>query len=364
MKLAASKLPMLHLKLSRNMQRVTPRKRQKGVAIVTALLLTTLAITIVSSLFFQQDVQIRTIENQRLQLQTKWILRGALDYAQLLLREDLNPTMAGPGGNLPVDHLGEFWAIPLADTRLDDYVEKDKNSPREEGSDASLNGNILDAQSRYNLANLATHTEINADELAVYTRLLEQLKIDTKLAKLTAKAIASTQLKLKADPANPNPNPPSSEPSANSNSEPTALTYVDDLLSISGYTPEILQKLRNHVIFLPRPGNTITAINVNTASTEVLVARIPGLSPGVAANLVGKAKRGVFFRDSNNFQADVNQLMGGTPLKFPASIAVTTNFFLVNGKVKLDKSSLETQALVERSNLLPNKTKIIWIKEN
>ncbi len=344
-------------------------RQQRGVAIVTALLLTTLAITIVSSLFFQQDIQIRTIENQRLQLQTKWILRGALDWAQLILRED----MKTPPN---VDHLGEPWAVGLAETRLDDYVEKDKNSPREEGNDAALSGSIIDAQGRYNLANLATNTEVSVDELTTYTRLLEQLKVDTKLAKLTAQAIAATQHKVTTtDPANPaNPNPPpanpdtgkgkAADPSYTSSTEPVGFTYLEDLLSVSGYTPEILQKLRNHVIFLPRANNVVTAINVNTASTEVLVARIPGLSPGVAASLATKAKRGEYFRDTNYFQADVNQLMGGTPLKFPPSIATTTNYFIVNGKVRLDKSSLETQALLERGPLLPSGTKIIWIKEN
>ncbi len=51
--------------------------RQRGVAIVTALLLTTLAVTIVGTLFWQQQVQVRSIENQRMQLQKQWILRGA-----------------------------------------------------------------------------------------------------------------------------------------------------------------------------------------------------------------------------------------------------------------------------------------------
>src|SRR3978361_2400528 len=97
---------------------VTRRMRQRGVAVVTALLLTTLAITIVASLFWQQQVQVRSIENQRLQLQKQWILRGALDWARLILREDARLTTA--------DSLDEPWAVPLADTRLDQYVENGK----------------------------------------------------------------------------------------------------------------------------------------------------------------------------------------------------------------------------------------------
>ena len=42
------------------------RLRQRGVAVVTALLLTTLAVSIVGSLFWMQQVQVRSMENQRL----------------------------------------------------------------------------------------------------------------------------------------------------------------------------------------------------------------------------------------------------------------------------------------------------------
>jgi len=64
------------------------RRREQGVAVVTALLLTTLAVTIVASLFWQQQVQVRSMENQRLQLQTRWIVRGALDLSRLVLFQD------------------------------------------------------------------------------------------------------------------------------------------------------------------------------------------------------------------------------------------------------------------------------------
>src|SRR6476660_7911159 len=91
------------------------RGRQRGVAVVTALLLTTLAVTIVASLFWQQQVQVRSIENQRLQLQKQWILRGALDWARLILRENARLSQN--------DTLDQPWAVPLLDTRLDQYVE-------------------------------------------------------------------------------------------------------------------------------------------------------------------------------------------------------------------------------------------------
>src|SRR4029077_11665306 len=106
--------------------------RQRGVAIVMALLLTTLAITIVASLFWQQQVQVRSIENQRLQLQKQWILRGALDWAQLILRENARLSQ--------YDSLDQPWAVPLQDTRLDQYVENSRADT--ENSDATLSGGM------------------------------------------------------------------------------------------------------------------------------------------------------------------------------------------------------------------------------
>ncbi len=60
----------LNMKLSMSQKKFHGmRQSSRGVAIITALLLTALAITIVASLFWQQQIQIRTVENQRLQLQ-------------------------------------------------------------------------------------------------------------------------------------------------------------------------------------------------------------------------------------------------------------------------------------------------------
>jgi len=123
-------------------------RRQRGVAVITALLLTTLAVTIVASLFWQQQVQVRSMENQRLQLQTRWIVRGALDLSRLVLYQDFldSPNYTQAGG---------VWATPLEETRLDDYIERERAEA--ENFNATLSGKMIDAQSRYNLANLAVN---------------------------------------------------------------------------------------------------------------------------------------------------------------------------------------------------------------
>ncbi|HEU4843920.1 MAG TPA: type II secretion system minor pseudopilin GspK, partial [Burkholderiaceae bacterium] len=159
-------------------------QRQRGVAVVTALLLTTLAVTIVASLFWQQQVQVRSMENQRLQLQTRWILRGALDWARLILRQD-----GMTGGK--VTTLDGVWATPLAETRLDQYVERERVEG--ENFNATLSGQMTDAQSRYNLANLALNRAPVAEQVAVFQRLLTNLQLDGSLAQAVADQVARTQ---------------------------------------------------------------------------------------------------------------------------------------------------------------------------
>ena len=154
---------------------------QRGVAVIMALLLTTLAITIVASLFWQQQVQVRSIENQRLQLQKQWILRGALDWAGLILREDAKHSAT--------DNLDEPWAVSLAETRLDQYVENGQADG--DIADATLSGSISDAQARYNLTNLCPNGVINPDEVAVFGRLLKNIGINPALAQESADMMAA-----------------------------------------------------------------------------------------------------------------------------------------------------------------------------
>jgi general secretion pathway protein K len=92
-------------------------KRQRGVAVITALLLTTLAVTIVASLFWTQQVQVRSMENQRLHLQTKWMLRAGIDYAKFALVRFNKPAKTS---------LLDVWNTPLPELRLDQFVDRER----------------------------------------------------------------------------------------------------------------------------------------------------------------------------------------------------------------------------------------------
>jgi general secretion pathway protein K len=305
-----------------------PRNRQRGVAVIIALLLTTLAITIVASLFWQQQVQVRSIENQRLQLQKQWILRGALDWASLILREDAKYSS--------VDTLDEPWATPLAETRLNQYVEDD----RADTSDATLSGKITDAQARYNLTNLCPSGTIDPVEVSAFAKLLNNANIDPALAQATANLMETAQQKPTANDANA---------TNQSGPLPMNLTQVDDLLAVPGFTPEMLAKIKNEVIFLPRA----TLVNVNTAPAEVLSA-ISTLSISDATALVASRNTATFRNP-----ADFMMLMNGNHL-IVAGVAVSTNYFLVYGKVRMSRAESEIQALIERNGI---NTKLVWIRD-
>lgn len=312
-------------------------RRQRGVAIVTALLLAALAITVVMSLFGQQNVQVRSIENQRYQLQKQWIVRGALDWARLILREDARVNR--------VDYVGEPWSVPLEETRLDDYVDNGRTA--EDDTDATLSGYIVDAQSRLNLTNLAQNGVADPATVQAFQKLLSSQGLDPGLASATAAVVTSTQ----AIPTQFNAD--GTVLAAAVNAKTLALTQVDDLLAIPGFSPAAVAKLRDLVVFLP----IATPINVNTASAQVISARIAGISLSDAQQIVTNRDQ-AYFRDMADFNARWNK--GAAPN--PNLISTQTNYFIVHGHVRLGRSMLDQEALIERTPV-SGATRVVWVRE-
>jgi general secretion pathway protein K len=314
-------------------------QRQRGVAVITALLLTTLAVTIVASLFWQQQVQVRSMENQRLHLQTKWILRGGIDLSRFILLQD------SLVGDTSVTHLGGIWATPLAETRLDDYIERDRVDG--ERFDATLAGQISDAQARYNLANLSVSKVINQGQVKAFSRLLGNLQLDPGLAQAVAEAMAKTQVAAvtNADP--------SAAVQSQGGAEPIGFIRVEDLLSVPGFTPQAMERLRQFVIVLPMP----TSVNVNTAAAEVLAAVVDDLSVAEAAALVYRRKSNYFKDTGSEFTKWLN---GKKPI-VDVPLGVKSNYFLVASRIRLDRAALDAEALI---NMNGNRVNLISIRDN
>ncbi|MEC5215132.1 general secretion pathway protein K [Actimicrobium sp. GrIS 1.19] len=351
-----------------------PARHQRGVAVITALLLTTLAVTIVASLFWQQQVQVRSIENQRTQLQKQWILRGALDWAKLILRSDFNN----------VDYAGDPWAIPLADVRLDEFVENGRQDA--EASSAVLSGYIVDAQARFNVNTLIRGGTVSPKDVAAFTRLLTNLRVAqaASLADATASYLLAARQPgaLQPGAGSPagggstavipgattattpaTPNPPAAATGSASGASPAGprmmpLTQFDDLLAVTGFSSDILARLKDFVTVLPEND---TKINVNTATAEVLSAVVPSLALSDATTLVASRDR-AYFKDTADF---TNRLPATVQTAVAAGLGpldVKTEHFLVNGKVKLNNAVLEIQSLVERPSI-NGQVKIIWTRE-
>lgn len=338
------------------------KTRQQGVAVITALLLTTLAVTIVASLFWQQQVQVRSIENQRMQLQKQWILRGALDWAKLILQTGSKDSVS----------LQDPWAAGLAETRLDAYVENGRSES--EAGDATISGQITDAQSRLNLFGLSTNGVTDNVEVAAYEKLLGLLGIDKALALSAASAMAVTQVKVTSaaggnavtggavvganigiangvrrpqDSAIGLPAMTGSEGLGNAKAMP--ISQLDDLLDVPGYTPAILARLKNFAIILTKK----TPVNINTTSAEVLSARVATLSLA-QANVTISKRNSLPFRDRPSAVKDITD-------PGPDQLSISTDYFLVNGKVRLNRAVMEVLALMNRDN---GSFRTLWIREN
>lgn len=322
------------------------RHRARGAAVVTALLIVTLAVVVVSGMLWRQQVQIRAIENQRLLAQATWIERAAVDWARLILRDDQRRTN--------VDQLGEPWAVPIAETRLSDFLGASLRTDVA-GETSFLSGRILDAQARFNLANLVIWTataggqgraaSVDPAAQAAYRRLLQTVGLNPQLAESTARAM------LQAAQGG----------SDGGRAAPRPLDSVQGLLSLPGYTPEMIAVLEPFVTVLPER----TLVNANTAEAEVLAAVIDKLPLERARELVRQRDR-AYFNNVGNVQT---QLAAVAPQADSASLAnmidVRSHYFLVYGLVRHERASRLQVSLIYRGEPLgaTNTTRVVWIQD-
>jgi general secretion pathway protein K len=301
------------------------------------LLLTTLAVTIVASLFWQQQVQVRSMENQRLHLQIQWILRGTLDWIKLILQQE---------GTQMYSSLKDPWAVPLAHTRIDQYVDRERVAG--ETFDANLSGQIFDATARYNLTNLAQGGIVDKVQIAMFKQLLTLLRLDPSLADGAAKLIASGQLVAASQTGTPS--------QSGTPAKQMAVFELDDLLEVPGFTADSVDKLRKFVVVLPDP----TPVNVNTAPAEVLAA-VLSTQMTTAQALVARRDSSAWTAKSY-FDTDFVKLGGTAPGDEVAS--VKSGWFLVQSWLVLDRASLNTETLVKRNMSPPYLVEVVWTHQN
>ena len=305
------------------------RRRQRGAALLTAMIIVTLVATLAAAMVWQQWRAVQVESAERARVQAAWILSGALDFALLILRED-QKTHAG------YTALTEPWATPLEESRLSTFLAVDKSNA-DDGPEAFLSGNITDAQSRYNLRNLValnqktSQLEIVATELATLGKLCETANIETGVAQRIA---AGMRAAVAAD------SPPGGTTSATGTAAAPLLPRSIEQLTWLGVDAGSIQALRPYIVLLPE----VTALNVNTASREVLAAVVDRLDVSSAERLVQVRQRTPFknleeFRKQAGLAADT----------LPTHIDVKSSYFEVRARLRLIDRVLIERSLVQRS---------------
>ena len=339
---------------------MTGSDRQRGAALLMAMLTVTLVATFAAAAMWQQWRASEVEAAERARVQAGWVLVGALDWARLILRED-----ARAGG---ADYLAEPWAVPLEEARLSTFLAADRNNTGGNASDsdaaqnAFLSGQIIDLQSRLNVTNLVQSGQVSAPALLAFGRLFSVLGLaPAQLATL----VANLQLASAAAPApaasatgatTAGASTPGTAPAAAGTSATNADNALAPLLPQRvgqlvwlGLSPATLAALRPYITLLP----VRTPVNLNTASAEVLYASIPGIEMADAQKLVTQRERTHFAT-----LADAGQLLGADAGALnPDQHGVASRFFEVRGRLRLNQMVVQERSVLQRDGL---DVRVLW----
>jgi general secretion pathway protein K len=284
------------------------------------MLTVTLVATFAATALWQQWRSVEVEAAERTRIQSAWILIGALDWSRLILIED-----SRAGG---ADHLAEPWAVPLEEARLSTFLAADRNVTQIDdaggGEEAFLSGQIIDLQSRLNLANLVSGDTVNEAALAQFERLFAQLGLP--LAELTALVQALRQAQA-----------PGSE-----NTDAPLLPQSPSQLAWLGLAPRTLALLAPHITLLPER----KPVNLNTAGAEVLMATLRGLDRAGADRIMA-------VRQMQPFRSvdDVKKLLGEQIEVSGSEHGVASSYFEVHGRLRMGPTVVQERSLVRRMGL-------------
>jgi general secretion pathway protein K len=227
------------------------RHRQRGVALIMAVLIVALATMLAASVSFKGYLDQRRSGNAFALDQGFEVALGGEAWAADSLRRDKQQSSK-------TDDFTEEWATPIPPIPIDN---------------GQFEGQMEDMQGRFNLNSLVTLEggQLKFDQPAIdrFERLLEVLELETKWARIIADWIDSD--------IQPNFPDGAEDPTYTGLSPPyrTAnmpLTRASELLAITGFGLERYRKLEPFVTALPIG----TSINLCTASPELLDALVAG----------------------------------------------------------------------------------------
>lgn len=290
--------------------------QQRGVALITVLLVVAIATVVTAGMIARQQLSIRSSSNQLSARQAWHYALGGEALAQALLVRDLK--QAGSQQSQPVDHLGEAWAR--------------KQTPFEvDGGRISVQ--IEDLAGRFNLNSLLVNQTVNEVAQQRFERLLVALKIDPLFAtrlidwldknqQLSAGSGAEDNEYLLLQPAYRAAN--------------RRLQDVSELRLLLELSEADYQRLRPYVSALPEQ----VQLNVNTASAVLLSTLSDTLTLPAAQALV-KERSAQSYRSPTEFTDKV----AGVPAE---SIAVSSSFFQARSEVQLGERKRVLVSVLQR----------------
>nr|MBP8185684.1 type II secretion system minor pseudopilin GspK [Pseudomonas sp.] len=280
---------------------------QRGVALITVLLVVAIATVVTAGMIARQHLSIRSSSNQLTARQAWHYALGGEALAQALLSRDLK--QAGGNPSEAVDHLREAWARKLAPFEVDD---------------GRISVQIEDLAGRFNLNTLVVNQVVVPQAHARFQRLLRALKIDPLFADRLVDWLDQNQ-----------------QPQGSSGAEDNEYLLLQPAYRTAGRRLQDVSELRlllelserDYQRLLPfvsaLPENI--GLNVNTASALLLSTLTEDMSLQTAQELVqARGARG--YRSAADFAAQPG-LAGAGDLG--QGLAVSSSFFQARSEVQL-----------------------------
>ncbi len=222
------------------------KQREKGIALFMALLVVTIATLLATEMWFNNELDVARSHNNRSAFQANHYAKGMVLWAADVLRQDFE-------NDSTYDNRSDVWNSPIAGVTL---------------PDATLSGQLSDVDGKYNLNNLVINGQIDDQHYDYFKRIIFNLELEASIADKIIDWMDQDQV----------PRPMGVEDNyylARSPSYRTAgqhFSHISELKLVDGINETIYQRLKNHVTVLPLIGEVPTKLNINTASTLLLLS--------------------------------------------------------------------------------------------
>lgn len=307
-------------------------RRQRGVALITAIFVVTLATIAAVALLESSSVSLHRSANL-VQSETEWwYASGVESWVKGILIQDAKINSASGS---KVVGLNGIWNRPV------DFLPIDGGGMR---------GHIDDLQGRFNLNNLGTSSPGSATNPAataatVYTAQFERLLDNLPNFDATKYHGISAAIRDWVDQDDERSGTDGAEDQDYESLDPPyraanqPMHSVSELLLVRGMTKELYAALLPYVTVLPAG----TAINVNTAPEPVLLSLSGNIDRSALAQFIAARKLSPV-----NSTSEINAMLGQQQDPKPPPLDVTSRYFGLQAEVFIGSGRLALYSVILR----------------